>query len=140
LLQRVGHILLAALVFLASSGIVLNKHYCGGMFRSQALFVQPPSCHEQVATCPFHANQADEEAPADKGCCDTSAELFKLDHPQWYSPFVLKAFECAIAACTIPSLPYFPPRVVSSCFKSIRAFDLPPPGVPIHILIQVFRI
>ncbi|MFM8362910.1 MAG: HYC_CC_PP family protein [Haliscomenobacter sp.] len=140
MLQRVGHILLAALVFLATSGVVLHKHYCRGMFRSQALFVQPPSCHEQVATCPFHANQAEEDAPGDKGCCDTSAELFKLDHPQWYSPFVFKAFEGAGAVCPIPPLPCSSTRVASCCFKAIRAFDLPPPGVPIHILIQVFRI
>jgi hypothetical protein len=140
LLQRVGHIFLAALVFVATSGVVLNKHYCRGMFRSQALFVQPPSCHEQVASCPFHAVQPDKNKPDGEGCCDTSTELFKLDHPQWYSPLVFKVFEGPIAAWPTPVLPSFSTRMVSRCIVETRAFDLPPPGVPIHILIQVFRI
>jgi hypothetical protein len=131
---------LAALVFVATSGVVLNKHYCRGMFRSQALFVQPPSCHEQVASCPFHAVQPDNNKPDGKGCCDTSTELFKLDHPQWYSPLVFKAFEGPIAVWPRLPLSCFPARLVDCLFNKTYAFDLPPPGVPIHILIQVFRI
>jgi len=144
-LARFGHGVLAALLLLSSSGITLNKHFCRGELRSQALFVRPTSCHAQAAAgrpaCPFHDAAASPEEDAENGCCDERSIVLKQDGPQQVHTFGWKL--------SLPVLPVFLGAPSSAGLLSAAAafcpglnwgFDLPPPKVALRILFQVFRI
>ncbi|MBP9873532.1 MAG: hypothetical protein KBC60_05820 [Haliscomenobacter sp.] len=144
-LARFGHVALAALLLLSSAGITLNKHFCRGELRSQALFVRPPSCHAQAAAgrpaCPFHDNTASPDEDAENGCCDDRSIVLKQDGPQQVRTFDWKL--------SLPVLPVFLPAPSTASLLSAAAafcpglnwgFALPPPKVALRILFQVFRI
>lgn len=147
-LARFIHIALAVLVLASSSGIVLTKHYCQGVFRSQALFVAPESCHtlrsEQVGQpiCPFHADQSKGPADGKKGCCDDRSAVVKSDIPLWHKlPGSLYSFTAPVPAFLCTALPEY--LSFFHCRILIRlphwATGLPPPKYGLQVLLQVFR-
>ncbi|MBK7478040.1 MAG: hypothetical protein IPN74_07220 [Haliscomenobacter sp.] len=145
-LARFGHVALAALLLLSSAGITLNKHFCQGELRSQALFVQPPSCHAQAAAgrpaCPFHDSAPSPKEDAENGCCDDQSIFLKQDGPQQVHTFdwklSLPALMPVFFAAPSMILPFW---AFSARISALNwAFDLPPPKVALRILFQVFRI
>ncbi|MFM8448713.1 MAG: HYC_CC_PP family protein [Haliscomenobacter sp.] len=141
LLKRIGHILLALLILVSSSGVLLNKHYCQGILRSQSFFVQPPLCHSEVQenqpSCPYHPRT---ESLQDNGCCDTRSTYLKVSHPQFHSFTPLKLFP---GLPTVLPIVFIPVRVLPPSdkgFSDYTAFDLPPPTRPIYLRHRVFRI
>lgn len=135
---------LAAFLLLSSTGITLNKHFCQGELRSQAIFVRPPSCHAKAAAkspaCPFHETTSSEEN-AENGCCDDQSLLLKQDSPQQVHTFDWQL--------SLPAVPAFLASPSAAGLLSAAAafpsglnwgFDLPPPKVALRILFQVFRI
>ncbi len=144
-LTRFGHAALAALLLLSSAGITLNKHFCRGELRSQALFVQPPSCHAQAnpgrPACPYHEDMASPAEDAGNGCCDDRSIILKQDGPQQ-----VQTFDWKLSLPVLPALLAIPPTALlfKARFAVISglswAFDLPPPKVAFRILFQVFRI
>lgn len=83
MLAKLLHISLAILVFLSTSGLVLSKHYCGGVLKNVALFGEAASCHENNAmeACPLHSSMkmSEDDTSEDSSCCDTKSELLKAD-------------------------------------------------------------
>lgn len=72
---------MAFTIFISSTGLVLNKHYCQDQLKSQALFLAAKSCqHQKMVTvpCPVHGTM---EVPADedKNCCNNESEYLKAD-------------------------------------------------------------
>jgi hypothetical protein len=143
-LARFGHGVLAALLLLSSSGITLNKHFCRGELRSQALFVRPTSCHAQAAAgrpaCPFHDAAASPEEDAENGCCDERSIVLKQDGPSRCTPSA-GSFPCQSCRCfwVLLLLPGFfrLPRLFARAELGLRSS---PPKVALRILFQVFRI
>lgn len=78
---RIVNIILALLVFISSSGLVLNKHYCMDELKNTAIFFKAKSCHEEsmMANCPMHKHLAGSEK---KDCCNDEAEYIKSDADQ----------------------------------------------------------
>jgi len=85
LILRLAHITLALLLFISSTGFVVNKHYCKNELKSMALFVKAEGCsmHQVMKACPIHGQMlvdvSDEER---KGCCDDTTEIVKIDEEQ----------------------------------------------------------
>ena len=95
MITRILNIILALLIFISSSGFILNKHYCQNELKNTALFVQPLSCHDiakMPASCPMHqrlkacGNHEGEEKD-DKNCCSTESEYIALDQDQQLQNF-----------------------------------------------------
>lgn len=82
LLHKLFHIILALLLFISSTGLVINKHYCQNELKSIALFVKAKACHSDSAmkNCPFH-NPPDGEKK-EKDCCNDETEYVKVDEEQ----------------------------------------------------------
>lgn len=91
MLTRIFHITLAVLLFISSTGFVVNKHYCQDELKSMALFIQAEACHKEkaVRSCPFHASPHEEgqQKEGKKGCCDDKAEYVKSDDEQLAQSF-----------------------------------------------------
>ena len=81
MLLRSVNIILALLVFISSSGLVLNKHYCMNELKNTALFFKAKSCHEEspMANCPMHKHMASSEK---KDCCNDETEYIKSEVDQ----------------------------------------------------------
>ena len=75
---RSFHIVLAALVYLSSLGVVLHGHYCREELRSLSVFLPAENCHEQAmpVDCPMHGSRAPGGEDA-KDCCDDRADYLK---------------------------------------------------------------
>lgn len=87
LLTKVGHIILALLVFIGSTGVVINKHYCQNELKDSKLFVAAEVCHtnQKAKHCPFHPPK--EETPVEKkGCCENDSQYLKTEIEQPLQP------------------------------------------------------
>ncbi|MEO0469643.1 MAG: hypothetical protein AAF206_08495 [Bacteroidota bacterium] len=74
MLRGLIHIVLAALIFLSSTGMVLQMHYCMDELQSVSLFFKAEHCHPvKKASCPFHAKQEQQ-----KSCCTEESGFAKL--------------------------------------------------------------
>ncbi|MCZ6900096.1 MAG: hypothetical protein O7F74_07640, partial [Bacteroidetes bacterium] len=66
------------LVLVASSGFVVNQHYCKGELKTSALFKEAKTCqnHQQtVPSCPLHQKPQNHQ----KDCCKNQSQEFKAD-------------------------------------------------------------
>lgn len=75
---RFLHIVLAALVYLSSLGVVLHGHYCREELRNLSVYWPAENCHAQAmpVDCPMHGS----EMPAgqdDNDCCEERADYLK---------------------------------------------------------------
>lgn len=96
--HRILNIILATLVFISSTGFVINKHYCQGELKETAFVVKAKSCHEKVAAveeehskmppnCPMHQSKKSSSCEEKKGCCENEAEFVKLELDQQVTSF-----------------------------------------------------
>lgn len=138
------HITLASLLWLSSTGFVLNKHYCQDILRDVALFVKAENCQSRMAreqahmpkSCPMHQAKEDHE----KGCCDDTAEYLHLDEHllkaesatlsfdlpllivySWHSPGLVAH---DIDSFFVDYLNYKPPILVCDLSVSLQTFRL----------------
>ncbi|NRB47967.1 MAG: hypothetical protein HRU41_09875 [Saprospiraceae bacterium] len=91
MLRQIVHIGLALLLFISTTGVVVNKHFCQNELKSVALFVKAKACHtKQVKKpCPIHGYMmVDAEESDDKGCCDDETEIIKSEEDQIASTFL----------------------------------------------------
>ncbi|MCB0853738.1 MAG: hypothetical protein KDD63_16045 [Bacteroidetes bacterium] len=86
MIQKLTHIILITTVLLSSSGLIIQKHFCQNELKSVSIYVKPDQCHPKASAstpkaCPMHGREkmARPHKPEQKGCCDDSAEFFKLD-------------------------------------------------------------
>ena len=117
MLQRFSHIILAILVFIGTSGLVINKHYCQNELKSIAVFHNAESCHSKMAmaACPMHAKKDQEQGEKErKDCCNDCSEIVKIDQEQSFPSLDLH----------LPSPPVvqppLPPTLVLSILMSDR--------------------
>lgn len=133
------HIALAYILILSQTGLLINTHFCQGERKQASVFAEAPTCHsksakkEMPATCPMHAQMADE-----KSCCDDESVFLNSDIDQWVSATVMPPIP---VATVLPKM--WTPRLVSSTLKGVfpPAFESPPKiSDDLGILFQVFRI
>ena len=94
---RFLNIVLVALVFISSTGFVINKHYCQGSLKGTAIVVKAKSCHESKAqdhagmppNCPMHQSGSSTPCEEKKDCCNNESEFVKLDTDQEVTTFNL---------------------------------------------------
>lgn len=140
LIYRAGHIALALLLFISSTGVVLNQHYCRGELKSQALFRAAPACHaaQAAATCPLHPHPPASDNKSAKGCCNDETEYFKSDIDQMTTasevavpfhsgtgPGLVRALPLLPPIAARPSLQYLhykPPQLVYNLPLRLQAF------------------
>ncbi|RME41250.1 MAG: hypothetical protein D6794_00925 [Deltaproteobacteria bacterium] len=145
MLARVANILLAAMVFFSTTGVVLNRHYCQNQLRKATLFVSAQSCHHQMdqqPPCHRAATHCTHDGN-DNGCCHDDSQYVHSDQVkvvQSPAPLVLPTFKpwapqpvCVLRLSANDFLPSFG-------HQRYRPPDLP---VPSHAeaaaLLQVFR-
>lgn len=125
---RFLNIVLAALVFISSTGFVINKHYCQGALKETALVVKAKSCHERKAkghaemppNCPMHQSGSSTPCEEKKDCCNNESEFVKLETDQEITAFNL-------------------PKITTPVFTGILVFILnkapmEPEIAPVHFL------
>ena len=113
---------MAMQLFASSVGLVVNKHYCQDELKSFALFLKPPSCHEQAqksglpVACPMHSkqhsndNQPSQQKHSKSGCCDDTSQFVKADHEQDFQKtnlrisFDLKGMFCGFLPAIAPNM------------------------------------
>ena len=61
MLRKASHIIFSALLLIATVGMTISKHYCGGNHVSTSFFVEAKSCCDSG------------------GCCQNETETFQLD-------------------------------------------------------------
>lgn len=85
MIYRIGHILLASLLFISSAGFVLNRHYCQDELKSMAIFFEAEACHQEktAASCPMHKAENQRDKKESKGCCDDETEYVKSETDQY---------------------------------------------------------
>jgi len=139
---RFLNIFLAAVIFISSIGVTVNRHYCQKQLRSTALWSMPKSCHETVTlndklpSCPFHAKKSDTEK---RNCCSEESEYVKTETPQYL------VFDDILR---IPTFEFDPPTFCLGQPKllpietdyAIYCFHPPPDKIPLRILYQNFLI
>lgn len=83
--RKIGHIILAILVFISSTGLLINLHYCREELKGMSFFFEKESCHQPSAgapACPLHqptgCGHGGEEEDK-KGCCDNQPTYVKTD-------------------------------------------------------------
>lgn len=140
MLQKIGHIILAILLFIGSTGLVINKHYCQDELKSMAVFQKAKSCHaaKQTSACPMHAQQEQDDDQSG-GCCDDQSEMVKVEQEQTF-PVLGMELQLSIAM--------LPPSAMAFDLSSLPSIHLlpeylhykPPPLVcDLPVLLQTFR-
>lgn len=85
------HIIVASFVFLSSTGLLINSHYCQGEFVKASFFFsfgsccgdKPlESCTPKEGSCSIGDNHDHNEEEEDGGCCDNKSDYFKLEQDQ----------------------------------------------------------
>lgn len=87
-LKAIASILLASLLLVASTGVVLQKHYCGGKLKEVSLYskvkscserteTHKPSCHKAVVLPACHKQTA--QVQPHNGCCENETEYHHSD-------------------------------------------------------------
>lgn len=85
---RIIACLLAALVFLSSVGISIDRHYCKGELKTISVFGKAKSCHEigmGMKNCPHHQKKlADHQTQKEykNNCCSNKTSFVKSDIDQ----------------------------------------------------------
>ena len=72
LIRPIASVILASLVLIASIGVTVNLHLCGGQVQSIALFTKAQPCKD--AQNPCHGPQHHSKQ---KGCCEEESILLK---------------------------------------------------------------
>jgi hypothetical protein len=150
---RILNIILATLVFISSTGFVINKHYCQGELKETAFMVKAKSCHETAAehededahskmpaNCPMHSSKKKSPCEERKDCCKDKSEFIKLDIDQEITSFEIQKIQAPVLASILlfaynvdfldqESSPvhyknYKPPLLVCDYFVSLQTFLL----------------
>ena len=73
--QSISSVVLAVIVLLSSTGVVLNKHYCGGELKSISLHKE----HNNCAMMEVEETPSCHRAATNNSCCENEQIHFKTD-------------------------------------------------------------
>ena len=142
LLYRIVHIILSFLLLLSSTGIVLNKHYCGTELKSMAVFIGAKPCDHVKAMkgCTTHSSGEEGLQQEKKGCCNDKTEYVKSDDDQLAQPFRIDLKNLPALFATI--FVAFNIQLPATDANALHYLTYKPPIVlnDISVLLQVFRL
>jgi len=126
--HQIASIFLALLVFVASSGFTVHKHYCGTNLASVSLY------HDAGCACGDMDKEKEDE------CCRTETKYIVADiNPDLpvVSTEVSPKLDFTLLAFFVPSFLYLPQRIQTPDYLNYK-----PPllDIDIPILVQAFRI
>lgn len=78
---KILHITLSFLLFISTSGIEINSHFCCGKYKYSSLYLEPENCCKKVSQqLPLKDSCSDEfnKTP----CCQNKASFVKSIYPQ----------------------------------------------------------
>jgi hypothetical protein len=140
MIKKFIHINLAILVFLSSSGLWVNSHFCQHEFLKSSFYfsfgsccdaIESSSCSENHDTCDMGDSEEGED-----GCCENRVDFYKLDQDQQLQLVEFKPFNFLISSpaiipeATIPFVDqltlhfqnYSPPLIVYDRLKRFETF------------------
>jgi hypothetical protein len=125
--------MLALLVFISSSGLVLNKHYCMNELKNIAIFFKAKSCHEEsiMANCSMHKHLVSHEK---KDCCNDETEYIKSDIDQMQTTADVLSFQQIVQ----PGMALLLSNEDSSSFykQLIHYLNYKPPLLACNVLVR----
>ncbi len=138
MIKKITHIIIAALILIASSGCTLNMHYCHDQLIDLAIFSQAKSCCEVEKTTP----------------CETSDGILQMDHCKDESlalestdDFTLASIvfdfenESSIDLFILAAVPTYLQPIEYNNYKELPRYKLPPPPQDVDLTkIQSFLI
>ncbi len=134
---------MAILVFLASTGLMVDHHYCQGQLEHSALMAKADSCH-QKKSCDEPATDVEQSCcekkdaqDQEEGCCSNESEYVQvdLDIPCLNTSQELNPLDQHILN---PAAPEFSKKMVVIGAQYINDMPLPRLIDP-HSLFQIFR-
>ncbi len=138
LLKKIGSLIFGFLVLVASTGFVVNQHYCKGELKTSALFKEAKTCqnHQQtVPSCPLHQNPQNHQ----DDCCKNLSQKFKADDfenttqlvvnldnnlPTSFLKHILIQVSISTVLKPINFQPYQPPLIAQDLTLQVQSFLL----------------
>ena len=144
MLLKLFHITLSLLLFVSSTGVVVNEHYCQDKLKSMALFVKAEACHVEKAgkACTMHASSSRDHHPSfkKKNCCDDRTEYFKSNDNQLTQSFELGLLKnINLIAAPIAAF-YNPLPLLEAHFPTYNHYKPPIVCDDWQPMLQVFRL
>ena len=93
MLIRLFSLLVAFILFISSSGLLIQSHFCQNQLQSRSVYVKPGSCHENDShQCEAISKKCcKKKLTAEKdNCCHDVADFVKLDLDQHFYKNFLK--------------------------------------------------
>ncbi len=85
-IRNISVLIFSAVLFINGTGIIINKHFCGGDLKAQAFYIPAQKCsHADISnkkTCHKKESQPDRNnsnPDCEKNCCDNSSQYFESD-------------------------------------------------------------
>ncbi len=133
--KAILNIALAFLMLVASTGMVLSKHYCGGRLLGVSVYKAAESCgHSSESTC--HKQASDDDSDK-KGCCDNTITYVKGIDLETSTMSVTQA----LPTVDFVMLSFIIPTLMDSAIEHVTVFSTfqPPPLVRyLPVLFQSF--
>ena len=143
MIAKVLHIILAGIIFISSSGITVNSHYCLDELKEIALFVPAKQC---CAPSPkLVTDQKSEQSPhvSNKDCCENMSRYAQadFDSSQGDDRLLISKTIPLLATLATTSLANYSNNFYHFFSKDeVRHFNFrpPPPTRKIYLIIESF--
>ena len=92
MLIRLLSFFVALILFISSSGLLIQSHFCQNQLQSISLFLKPESCHKNVSHhCKSATKKCCKVKPVQENnnCCHNIADFVKLDLDQYFFKYHL---------------------------------------------------
>jgi hypothetical protein len=144
-LHRITSLILSLLIFISSSGVSLDLHFCQGTFKSFSIYGKAKNCHElslegnkKKPTCKHHLAKATQKEQKD--CCKNHTYVIKKSKAEATSQILHEFQDFQFDYFNIP-----PNREIVNIevFEYIEAYVLHKPPLPkrdYQVLFQTFII
>ncbi len=141
---RILHITLAFLIFISTTGLVIQKHYCQNQLQKIALFFSPESCHssaQKESPCQAHAKTCcskKKEKEEQKDCCNNKSEYLKKNYEQQF-----QAIDFTESILEIIHTPiYNNSNIIATSLQIVAYLNYKPPLITRDYpsIFQVFRL
>ncbi len=77
------HIIISLSVFLSTTGVWINDHYCQNQYDSSQFTLNSNTCCAKTTTNSCTSNESNcHDNDEDNGCCNTTPRIFKIDQDQ----------------------------------------------------------
>ena len=138
ILLRFLALMLSSMIFLSSTGLSIDMHFCGDHLRSLSLFGDAKSCMEKINSCQKHAVKVeDKRCPI--GCCSDKTVVVESQDNIFVQNLPI-TLDIQLTGCVfasyfnkivepsnefIPSpLIYKPPKIIKRIYTLVESFLL----------------